>query len=346
MTDPPIGNAACYNDGRCVTITGGNDANTHGVNFTTIGYFLTVFSGGTPILTSDNCIQDMTVLSGDLTRSGVNGVPQGGLQCAFGQAIAIGAVWGIYLNRIVARGAGYGIGSLNTGANYMVNLNDVAVRGSDAGYYGFWQIIQSENFGMDLVGRTAIRLVGCSAFFHNTFFGANYPVTDAGIYLHGDIYGGQYQFNQLYYDAESGQGPTKAAIICEGAILSKTYLRITAVTSFWVAEVAVLIWLKDKKYWAGTDYRNPNTQTPLRVFTLDGFAPRAANYAAQIRTDGTLWGGEVRNIGTMYGGYPRIEEVPMIENTGPGGLGRIKTINNNYSSPPRGGTWKKHCHEL
>jgi hypothetical protein len=316
------------------------------VNFTTVGFFLNVYIGGTPILTSNNRIQDVTVLSGDLTHSGVNGVPEGGWQCAFGQAIAIGAVWEMFIDRVCARGSGHGIGSLNTGANYTIYLNDVYSRGSDAGYYGCWQIIQASNYTNSPVGRTAIRLVGCSAFFHNTFFGDNFAATESGIHLHGDIYGGQYRFDQLYYDAESGEGPSKAAIICEGAILSQTYLRITDLTAFSVAENAVIVWLKDNNKWAGTDYRNPNTQTAPRVFTLDGFSPRAANHAAQIRTDGTLWAGEVRNIGTMYGGYPRIEEVPMIENTGPGGLGRIKSIHNNYSSPPRGGTWTKNCHDL
>jgi hypothetical protein len=305
-----------------------------------------MYIGGTPIFTTDTRIEDMTVLSGDFTKSGVNGVPAGSWQCAFGQAIAIGSAWEMSISRVEARGYGHGIGSLNTGANYTVHLDDVTARGSDAGYYGYWQIIQSKNFISSPVGRTAIRLVGSSAFFRNLFFGENYQQTEAGIHIHGDVYGGQYEFSQWYYDAEAGNGPSKAAIICEGAIFSQTYLRITDLIAFSLADDAVMVWLKDNNKTAGTDYRNPNVSTPLRLFMMDGFTVRGSDHAAQIRTDGTLWGGEVRNIGAMYGGYPRLEEVPMIENTGPGGLGRVRTIHREYSSPPRGGTWTRNCHEL
>jgi hypothetical protein len=115
---------------------------------------------------------------------------------------------------------------------------------------------------------------------------------------------------------------------------------------FHLDETAVAIWLKDRNKSPGVDYRSPATNAPPGVFILDGLSVFGSNYAAQVRTDGTLWSGEVRNINTAYGGYPRTEEVPMFDNTGPGGLGRVRSIHRNYSAPPRGGTWLKNCHVL
>jgi hypothetical protein len=273
-------------------------------------------------------------------------VPTGGFQGAFGQAITIGSVWEMHVNRICARGYGHAIGSLNSGATYTVHLNDVDVRGSDAGYYGYWQIVQAKNFTCSPIGRTAIRLSGSSGFFRNTFLGMAYEGSEAAVHMHGDIYGGQYEFSQIYYDNEATVAPSLAGFICEGAFSSQTYLRITDLIAFQLNDSAVMVWLKDNNKTAGTDYRNPSVGNPLRLFMMDGFTTRGSNHAAQVRTDGTLWGGEIRNVSTMYGGYARLEEVPMIENSGPGGLGRVKSIHREYSSPPRGGTWTSGCHDL
>jgi len=346
MTDPPIGSANCYNDGRCVTIKGGNDPATHGINLTCVGYFLNVYRGATPILTSNNAIKGLTALAGATTPSGVNGTPKGSWQAAFGQAIAIGAAWEVTITDVHARGGGHGIGSLNTGANYTIYLKDIIAGGSDAAYYGHWQIVKMENFQTDVVGRTALRFVGSGGRFRDVFTGDCNAATESVVHIHSDQYGGGYSFTSFMSDSEGGWGPQKAVIIAEGHHFTPTSLRIDGLAVGKLTDDAVVIWLKDDNSAPGTDYRNPTGGDGTRLFTLTNTNIFGANHAAQIRTDGTLWSGEIRNHQMARGGYAWSEIVPMIENTGPGGVGRVKSIHKEYSAPPRGGTWAKESHVL
>jgi hypothetical protein len=82
------------------------------------------------------------------------------------------------------------------------------------------------------------------------------------------------------------------------------------------------------------------------VLDVQGLTTFGTNHAANIRTDGTLWGGEVRDYQVSSGGYNYIEAVPMFDNTGKNGLGRVVHRSNFYRVPPRGGKWDAYCHIL
>lgn len=346
LTDPPTGDPNCFNDGRVVTIWGGTSTDTHGMNFVSCGYFLNIYVGITPILTQDTRIQDMTVLSGKQTPSGVNGTPTGYWMTTFGQAIAVGANWELHVTRVLARAFGQAIGSLNTGANYTIYLDEVTVGGGDAGYYGSAQIVWAQTLIGEL-GRMTLHMRGCNGIFKNLFFGECDIQAETVIYIRGDQYGGIYEFTNVQFDQEAGKGPTTSLIVCEGHQFTNTSLRITDMGFGVLPANAVAIWLKDSNPDpVNIDYRTPTGGTTLRSFKLDGLQGAGTNHTAQVRTDGTLWGGEIKGLQIFRGGYAKLEAVPMIENTGPGGLGRVVSIHEVYNTLPRSSSWYASCHKL
>ena len=344
MTDPPTGNINCFNDGRCVTITGGSDGSTHGSPFKAVGYFLTICTSSTPVLTSNNRIKDISVSNGAPLTSGTNGTPPGGWRVAFGQAIAIGAVWEMFIENVTASSCGHGVGSLSAGATFTVHINDLISSGGDAAYYGYDQGIWLKDFRVVNMGRTGMRLVSCFTNMENLTFGDSFNC-DVVVYIHGSEYGGTHNITNLMSDNEAGDGPYLAGIICESVRFSPVFLKLNVCGFGKVADSAVLIWLKDNNGGKG-DFTNPGIANTLKIVEIDLLSAFGTNHTANIRTDGTLWGGEIRNYQAANGGYSYSETVPMFDHTGANGRGRITHRSSDYMLPPRGGKWDANCHKL
>jgi len=345
LTDPPPGDPKCYNDGRVVTIRGGSAR--HGETVTVPGYFLSTNITFTPIFGMNNRISDMTVLSGQPVASGLYGMPTGSWFTAFGQAIAVGAAWEVYFDRVTATSFGQGIGALNAGASYKMYVTDSVLGGGDAAYYGFWQIVIM-NRVLITQGRTGIRLASSSATINDLFIGDAAPGTEAGILIHGGQYGGQYILTNFMFDNELPYGPSQGVIVCDGSDFSTTRLEIKNLAVGRVTDGAVIVWLKDYPLGLGGDgdYRAPAARSSPRTFVLDGLQIFGSNHAAQFRTDGTLWNGTIDNVQMPYGGLRYLESVTTFDHTGPGGLGRLVCRQRDYSMPPRSGKWDAGGHVL
>lgn len=337
LTDPPPGDAKHYNDGRVVSISGGNKGNTHGSNFTAAGYFLSTCINPTPINTTRNRISDIAVTCKGPVASGINGTQPGAWMTPFGSAIAVGAVWEMYATNVTANGAGHGIGSLNAGAVFTNYIDDCWLSGGDAAYYGYWQIVDSKRV-LITQGRAGVRLAASAANMEDLTMGDAGLGTDAGVYIHYGQYGGQYTFTNFNYDNEKSYGPKLAAIVWEGSDAAPSYLQINNLNIGRLPDPCVAVWVRDANI-TPSDFRNPTGLSSPRRLTIDGMSIFGFNHTAQIRTDGTLTYGEIKNLQNSFGTLAIVEAVPTFDHTGPGGLGRIVRRHRDYVMPPRGGQW-------
>jgi hypothetical protein len=133
----------------------------------------------------------------------------------FGAVVVIGNALDLTIERCTIENGTHAIGTLNLTANYVLQLRDCSLSGSDAGYYGAWQLAEVSNLRFQTCGRAPIRLWASDVFIDGVFmtdFGSTY--TESVIKMHAGLYGGSYRFENVTVDFE-GEGLAVAPIYLE-----------------------------------------------------------------------------------------------------------------------------------
>ena len=124
----------------------------------------------------------------------------------FGQAIAVGHVIHLDLDRVVAEGGYSGIGAWNFGANFPIRVRGCTLSGSDAGLYLFSSMVDIRDLTIPHVGRVALRLERSRVELTNAFvagFGAPESIIKGSGYL---------RIGTLDADFEGGPCPSRSLV--------------------------------------------------------------------------------------------------------------------------------------
>jgi hypothetical protein len=212
----------------------------------------------------------------------------------YGDAVSIGTLLGLDVSAVEAYGGIHGIGSINSGACYIVRVRDTECVGTDAGYYGYWQVVHASRLNFGYPGRTALRLVGCNLGLTDGWSNAAPSNCECVVKLHYSGFGGNYQFRNLANDTEGGPTPSLAAIYAEGVSGSfgAVSLRIEDLNLATIGPNAAVVDLRDLQAWP-----SDSTKAVCRAqLMLDGVTLYPCTADAWVRTNGPLWQGEVRNL--------------------------------------------------
>ncbi len=142
----------------------------------------------------------------------------------FSQLILIGGVLSTSIQDVRAVSGWHGIGSINLGANYPIDLQNCSLSGNDAAYYGYWQIVKAQNIHFEAYNNTIMRLVGCDLSLRD-FFAASSSSADTFFKFHSSAYGGGYSLCDGWINTE-GERLTGAAIHLEMHPYAQTYLSL------------------------------------------------------------------------------------------------------------------------
>jgi hypothetical protein len=294
--------------GRIVSVQHGTTAVLDGI---TTGIFLNSLASS---FITGNAIRDIFVQA------------SGG----YGQAICLGNVLEMTIENVKATGGFHGVGSFALGSNYNVYLNNCALDGTDAGYFGAWQILYARDIFFGTIGRVAMRHVGCNAAWQNVFVGFPSPTTEAVFKARTCDYGGAYSITNLLVDFE-GSTVTRAGIYCEAtATAPASSLLLKDIFFGTVGSSIPLIQLKD------TAKGNPLINRGW--LSVDNFQAFTNDYLAFIDVDGPLWHGEV--MGVALNGPQFNHRQKWGTNT------NIVIRDSKYTGPPRAFLWYNGAHLL
>ena len=309
LRDMPVGSGAVC-DGRMVT--GSSPMGTF------LGLLVTTGAQGTY---TGGTIRNVTVRDITVAAPG---------DTSYGCAISLGAFLDVRIRNVEAIGGIHGISTLNSLAAYALYMDDIRVSGSDAGYYGNYQLAHINGLYGGNCYLTGIRTYACSLLARNLWWDTS-GVAETGIKLHGGDYGGWYEFENLVWDTEDGTAPSNAVIYCENMQASTPLLRCKNLFVATCGESGSVFSLSDKS-------QNGRSSSARPTFSCDGLYIVGYNHTAQVVTNGTQWSGVIRDIRTGYDSSQF--QVPAVINLGPGGKGRVVAEHRGIlNGPPRSGTW-------
>jgi hypothetical protein len=240
---------------------------------TQMGLFLTyAYFGG--IL--DNVIENIEINSA---------TDSGGKISGFG--IAIGGCLHTRIKNCRIKAGGYPIGSLNSGATYVVYVDDCSLSGNDSNIYFFNTHAVINNCQFVNMGVFTTKFCGCRATIRGSFSEDSDGSPYAMVAMFAGNYDAQYIIDDWLSDTESG-GFQWAAFYCQGSAYSGTQFDLANVTVFTVG-VGATVWLDDGGAM-GSVYPRSN-------FTARGVN---ANGSSMLKLSGSGWQGRwVSNGGTQ-----------------------------------------------
>jgi Pectate lyase superfamily protein len=297
--------------GRNVTAINGSSANYPGI---TTGLFLNTTNAGGIF---GNAIRDIAVMgAGDA-----------------GQTICLGGVLEMVIENVMAASGFNGIGSWNMYSNYIVYLDNCWIGGSDAPYYGAFQLTDARNVYFYTSGRVSIRYLGGSGNWENAFVSHGGPNNECVAKLRNGTLGGSFAFSNIHVDFE-GETLSLAGFYCEAlGLWPSTCLRLTDIYLGSTGPTASLIMLRDGNY----PLPNPNV-SPCRL-VVDNLQCTDTTYRALVDVDGPLWYGDV------YGGDPQ-QGTRFVDQGTWGSNANVLVHETLFVAPPRTLYWYRGAHVL
>ncbi len=195
-------------------------------------------------------------------------------------AVLLGQVFHFSAERLTAEYGYQGIGSLNLGANYTINLDHCNLAGYDCAYYGYQQILRAKNTYILHGGRETIRLRGCSSTWDQTLVAFLQPEARIGVHLIHDEYGGQNRLVDFYVDNETATFK-RAAVEADQMANGAGWLIIDGLTLADCGKYAVILRLNG--FGIGGEFRKNYVDVRAVV--------SAPNYRAALEVIGKGWHG-------------------------------------------------------
>lgn len=318
LTDGPNDTAYGPYDGRCVTI--------EAYYVFMMGFFLNNTYHNILAAVDSLSVRDLTVKIG-------------GYGAHWGSAILIGAITQLAINDVSAVGGSHGIGSWFVGAGWVIQIRNIAVSGSVAGYYGRAHGVNIESFQVNAFTRAAFIFCESTVTIKNGIINGAASGADTAIKIYAGDYAADYWFENIVQDTEAGQWP-RVYVSCENSIAVPTALRMKNMGMGLLADNGIVAELIDKYYTNA----NQNS-TRGAIFELSGIEIYDYKYRAIVVTDGPLWYGEVKDV-QIVATLPNFDHSPMIENAGANGIGRVISTHLEYKAPPRNSAWIRNCHKF
>ena len=321
----PLNDSWAYfgNDSHTVCFLAGND------NPATSGRLVTVRNGGAVVsgLTSGLFIHSVNPVNvannaiRDITLSCANG---------FGQCVSIGAVLEMTIDGLVAYGGYHGIGSFNTTVSYFLYLSKCNIQGTDAAYYGAFQLLYARDILIASSGRNAVRHVASGSRWDNVLIARGSPVSECVFKACAGDYGGDFILTNWIVDFE-GESLSRAAIYCEAhGQTPATGLNLTNVFLGTIGNGKSLVQLKDTS--------PENTGLHKCWLVVDNLQAYANDYQAAFDVDGPLWYGEVKGVA--------LEGPRLIHRQKWGAKTNLAVFESKYVAPPRTFPWYGGAHVL
>ncbi len=242
--------------------------------------------------------------------------------------ILVGGVLGAQIQDIRAFGGWNGIGSINLGANYTVDVQDCFLSGTDAAYYGFWQILKAQNLFFESYGNTIMRLVGSNLSLRD-FFATSSSSADTFFKFHKSGYGGGYSLTDGWINTE-GETLTDSAIHFELHPFAQSYLNLKNIQLGTIG-TAPVIRIRD------TGNYNPPSGLGYGWLASDNLT--VISSGPYIDIDGSRCFGEVK-------GAPNFSGVRLVHEGTFGTDCNIVIQESGYTGPPRTSSWYPGAHSL
>ncbi len=116
--------------------------------------------------------------------------------------VQVGAILNLKIERCRIEGGTQAIGTLNLLANYMTDIIDCELSGSDCGVYGAWSALNGRNVKFLNAGRVPIRTWASNATFDGvSVFHASLQ-SESLVKIHGGLYGGMHSYKNVLSDFE------------------------------------------------------------------------------------------------------------------------------------------------
>ncbi len=146
------------------------------------------------------------------SRNGLEGVTLQRGPFKWGTCVALGSLLDFRMVDVESVDGTFGVGGWNYGASYPITVRDCYLKGREAAYYGYMQILAIQDTTIAYPGRAGIRLVGCNADLRNLLFSEPAKWCEYGIRFHSWGAGGICRVDGLLLDAESNDAPTRALV--------------------------------------------------------------------------------------------------------------------------------------
>ncbi len=140
------------------------------------------------------------------------------------QCIAVGNVLDLTIENVRVSGGWHGIGSINLGANYPVDVMNCRLSGVDAAYYGFWQYARIMNTNFEDYTYNAARFVGSSSVIRGSFV-RDSQTAECFFKYQASQYGGQHLLDDVKVNTE-GDRVKIAAIYMEQHPFTQSMLTV------------------------------------------------------------------------------------------------------------------------
>jgi hypothetical protein len=207
---------------------------------------------------------------------------------AHGQTICVGAVYEFTIKNVKSVGGFHGVGCFNMGTDYNVYIDHCTLDGTDAGYYGAFQIMKGHDLYFLTSGRATMRYVGSAATMDNIFVSGPTPVAECIFKATSSDTGGVFTIRNMEVDFE-GYTLSRAAIYCEAhPFAPATSLTLSDIFLGTVGASTPLIMLKD------VGVEGP-AFSPAWL-SVDNLQAYTDTYLAVLDVDGPLWHGEIRGV--------------------------------------------------
>ena len=195
---------------------------------------------------------------GGMSSISLKGLTIGGKGHA--QLIVVGGVLAAQIRDVRSFDGWHGIGSVNLGANYTVDVRDCLLSGTDAAYYGYWQVLNAQNLFFESYGNTIMRMVGSNLSLRDYFAGAS-GTADTFFRFHASSYGGGYALSDGYVNME-GDTLTGSSIHLDLEPYSQNYLSLK-----------------------NTHFGTTGTAPAIRIRDVDPYSPESGRANAWLSCD-------------------------------------------------------------